>query len=132
MKKNVVRILALVLVGLLFLSLLPLMSYADWCAHEHVTTQTIEPVCGDDGCEAVVCEDCGEVIWWQPIPHTEEHDFSACVPDDDYLISWGDCVTPTIYYKSCTKCGHIAENAYYAALDQMRQDIWEQIGRAHV
>ena len=126
MKKNVVRILALLLAGLLCLSLIPLISYADWCAHEHLTTVMAEPVCGEDGYTAAQCLDCGEIFGYEIIPHTEEHDFSACVESEDYLISEGNCTEPTLYYKSCSKCGYIAEFYYQQAMEQMRQSLWEQ------
>ncbi len=129
MKKNVVRILALVLVGLMCLSLLPAISHADWCSHDSLTTVTVEPVCGEDGYTAAVCQICGEMFGTEIIPHTEEHDFSACVMADDYLISLGDCLTPTLYYKSCSKCGQIAEFAYQSAMMQMQQDLWDQYNR---
>ena len=129
MKKNVVRILALVLVGLMCLSLLPAIGHADWCSHDSLTTVTVEPVCGEDGYTAAVCQICGEMFGTEIIPHTEEHDFSACVMADDYLISLGDCLTPTLYYKSCSKCGQIAEFAYQSAMMQMQQDLWDQYNR---
>ncbi len=129
MKKNFVRILALILVGLMVLSLIPLISYADWCAHEHLTTVVAEPVCGEDGYTAAQCLDCGETFGYEIIPHTEEHDFSACVESEDYLISEGSCTEPTLYFKSCSKCGHIAEFYYYQALEQMQQSLWDQYQR---
>lgn len=130
MKKNVVRILALVLVGLMVLSLLPLVTYAsDWCEHPSWTTVRVDPVCGEDGYTAAVCEVCGFTRGEEIIPHTEEHDFSACVEDWDYLISEGNCLEPSLYYKSCSKCGMIAEFAYQQAMEQMQQSLWDQYNR---
>ena len=128
MKKNFVRILALILVGLMVLSLIPLISYAEGHVHSYVTVQ-VDPVCGEDGYSYAECQYCGEQMGYEIIPHTEEHDFSACVESEDYLISEGSCTEPTLYFKSCSKCGHIAEFYYYQALEQMQQSLWDQYQR---
>lgn len=129
MKKNFVRILALILVGLMVLSLVPLVSYGDWCDHPNWSTIIVEPVCGEDGYSAARCDVCGFERGVEIIPHTEEHDFSACVESEDYLISEGSCTEPTLYFKSCSKCGYIAEFYYYQALEQMQQSLWDQYQR---
>ena len=105
MKKNVVRVLALVLVALMCLSLVPLAAHAqDMCQH-YFEPVKVEPTCWENGYTQLQCSLCGE--WGQVIdasdPPTGLHSFMN-VEDPEYLILEGDCEHAWQYWKSCSVC----------------------------
>ena len=122
MKKNTVRILALVLVALMCLSLIPLAAHAEGHVHFYEPT-TIAPTCAQNGYVQMICEACGdggEILSW--IPPTGEHSFIP-VEDEEYLIEEGDCTHPYQYWKSCSVCKQSAEEAYGLAIDKLVEEL---------
>ncbi len=122
MKKNVVRVLALVLVALMCLSLVPLAAHAQEHVHNYEPTR-FEPTCSEDGYIQMYCEACGDggqILEY--IPPTGLHSFMN-VEDPEYLIHEGDCEHAWQYWKSCSVCHQSAEEAYGKALDEMYEEL---------
>ena len=122
MKKNVVRVLALVLVALMCLSLVPLAAHAQEHVHNYEPTR-FEPTCSEDGYIQMYCEACGDggqILEY--IPPTGLHSFMN-VEDPEYLIHEGDCEHAWQYWKSCSVCQQSAEEAYGKALDEMYEEL---------
>ncbi|MBQ0101231.1 MAG: hypothetical protein KBT31_00345 [Firmicutes bacterium] len=72
------------------------------CEHTSTKTVKIEPTCGKDGYESIVCNECGATLSSVTIPATGEHVFGE----------WEVVVNPTSTLKgmkqrTCSVCGHI-------------------------
>ena len=121
MKKNTVRILALVLVALMCLSLIPLAAHAEAHVHEMATDHQ-DPTCVDNGFDQTYCPICNTTFSMDYIPATGVHSFIP-VEDEEYLIEEGDCTHPYQYWKSCSVCKQSAEEAYGLAVEQLVEEL---------
>ncbi len=121
MKKNVVRVLALVLVALMCLSLIPLAAHAEAHVHEMATDHQ-DPTCVDNGFDQTYCPICNTTFSMNFIPATGVHSFIP-VEDEQYLIEEGDCTHPYQYWKSCSVCQQSAEEAYGLAVDKLVEEL---------
>lgn len=141
MKKNVVRVLALVLVALMCLSLVPLAAHAEAHVHEMAEDHQ-DPTCVDNGFNQTYCPICNATFSMEYIPATGIHSFMN-VEDEQYLIHEGDCEHAYQYWKSCSVCQQSAEEAYAKALDELYEELnnrknrgeqadWEQIVKDRV
>ena len=111
MKKNVVRVLALVLVALMCLSLIPFAAHAEEHVHQFEPI-TVPATCQYNGYVQVICPICGaggEIVSY--LNELAPHSF-VCVEDEQYVIEAGDCEHATQYWKSCSVCEVSAEEEY--------------------
>ena len=121
MKKNVVRVLALVLVALMCLSLIPLAAHAEAHVHEMATDHQ-DPTCVEVGFDQTYCPICNTTFSMNYIPATGVHSFIP-VEDEQYMIEEGDCTHPYQYWKSCSVCQQSAEEAYGLAVDKLVEEL---------
>ena len=122
MKKNVVRVLALVLVALMCLSLIPFAAHAEEHVHQFEPI-TVPATCQYNGYVQMICPICGaggEIVSY--LNELAPHSF-VCVEDEQYVIEAGDCEHATLYWKSCSVCGVSAEEEYGEQVRKMQEEL---------
>ena len=75
----------------------------DFPRHQYSAVST-EPTCTEDGFVTHTCSLCGNSFETAGDPALG-HDFTAEVVSDEYCAYFGSCIEPSVYYKSCTRCG---------------------------
>ena len=121
MKKNVVRVLALVLVALMCLSLIPFAAHAEEHVHQFAE-ERVEPTCQNNGYVQTYCPLCGATVSMVYLNELAPHSF-VCVEDEQYVIEAGDCEHASLYWKSCSVCGVSAEEEYGEQVRKMQEEL---------